>query len=126
MKFRNFLTFAAMCLAVPASAERILLDDSGACHLLEQQDGILDFAGSGGLILNESSFNSLEYFCEFQPELQFHWDGWQTSTHMGHCEEPGPFYTPTLFTFLMTEEEPGVVTMYDGSEDPTKFYSCTD
>ena len=126
MKFRSFLTFAAVCVAVPATAERIFLDDPNSCHLLEQEDGILDFAGNGGLILNESGFSSLEYFCEFKPGLQFHWDGWQTSTHVGHCEEPGPFYTPTLFTFMMAEDEPGVVVLFDGSEEPTRFYSCTD
>lgn len=126
MSLRNILAITVLCFAAPVSAERIFLDNPDACYMLEQPDGILDFAGNGGLVLTESGFSSLEYFCQFTPALQFHWDGWQTTTHMGHCEEPGPFFTPTLFTFQMTEEDPGVVVLYDGSDEPTQFYSCTD
>jgi hypothetical protein len=41
MKFRLLLTFAIAWLAVPVTAERIFLDDPEACHLLEQEHGIL-------------------------------------------------------------------------------------
>ena len=125
MFVRCLIACAATCLAVPAAAERLFVNDPQACAQMGTEDGLLDFAGEGGLILDGEGFSSLEYFCSFQPSLAFKWDGYNVSTHVGQCETPGPFYSPQLFTFVLSEEEPGVVVLYDGADEPTRFYSCT-
>ena len=118
---------AAIALTGPLSAQQLYLDDAAACdRVLISQDGINDDANQGGLILGSTGFNSMEYFCSFEPDLQYHWDGYQVTTHVRHCQTPGPVFMPTVFTFVMTEEAPGEIALFDSNEYTTRFYSCTD
>lgn len=127
---RSVITAAAvLCMATtsPGFAERYFVNDPAACPTnAEEQDRLMDFANDGGLILEEDGFSSMEYFCSFEPDLQYHWDGYQVTTHVGHCQTPGPVFMPTLFTFVMTEEAPGEIALFDSNEYTTRFYSCTD
>ena len=125
MKFRAILSFVYLCLAASATSAQVLVDDKRACAMMEEEHGLLDFASEGGLILDQYGYSSMEYFCQFSPELNFNWENYQVSTHMGQCESPGPFYEPKLFTFVMASEEPGVVVLHNGSDQPTRFYSCS-
>lgn len=123
---RQLFCVVALYLAATTASAQVLVDDTRACAMMEEEHGLLDFASDGGLILDQYGYSSMEMFCQFSPELTFNWDNYQVSTHMGQCEYPGPDYEPKLFTFVMSNEEPGVVKLYDGSDEPTRFYSCTD
>ncbi|MVO18152.1 hypothetical protein [Parasedimentitalea huanghaiensis] len=124
MPIRPALCIAALCVAAPAVSAQVLVDDLRACAMMKEEHGLLDFASEGGLILDPYGFNSMELYCLFSPELTFNWDSYHVSTHVGQCEYPGPDYEPKLFTFVMSNEEPGVVKLYDGSDEPTRFNSC--
>ncbi|UWQ58790.1 hypothetical protein K3722_01250 [Leisingera caerulea] len=116
---------AAVALAGPLSAEQLYLDDAAACdRVLISEDGILDYAAEGGLILDGSGFSSLEYFCSFQPALRLNWSSHRVSDHMGRCELPGPQYYPQLFTVVLDPEEPGTVSIWMGEAEPLRFYAC--
>ena len=116
---------AAVALAGPLAAEQLFLDDAAACdRVLISEDGILDYAAEGGLILDGSGFSSLEYFCSFQPVLRLNWSSHRVSDHMGRCELPGPQYYPQLFTVVLDPEEPGTVSIWMGEAEPLRFYAC--
>ncbi|WP_264212194.1 hypothetical protein [Leisingera thetidis] len=117
---------AAIALTGPLSAQQLYLDDAAACdRVLISQDGINDYANQGGLILGSTGFNSMEYFCSFQPAIRFGWSTYRASDHTGHCELPGPQYFPQLFTVVMDPEEPGTVTIWMGDPEPLRFHACS-
>lgn len=122
---RTSLALLALTLAAPALADPVYIDDPSACaQVMGGEDGMLDYAGQGGLILWDGGYNSLEYYCSFQPPLTFSWDGYQVSDHMGRCELPGPQYFPQVFTVVMDSEEPGIVSVWDGEPEPVRFHYC--
>ncbi len=119
------LAVLAVTFAAPALADPVYINDPAACgQVMGSEDGVLDFAGQGGLILWEGGYNSLEYFCSFEPPLAFSFDGYKVTDHLGHCELPGPQYFPQVFTVVMDGEEPGIVTVWDGEPEPVRFHYC--
>ncbi|NVK12747.1 MAG: hypothetical protein HWE35_01060 [Rhodobacteraceae bacterium] len=125
------LLLSAACAAViaisgPLSAQQLYLDDAAACdRVLISEDGMLDYAAGGGLILNSSGFNSLEYFCSFQPPIRFGQRSYSATDHTGRCELPGPQYFPQLFTIVLDPEEPGTVSIWMGEPEPLRFFACS-
>ena len=116
---------AALSIAAPALADPVYIDDPSACaQVMGSEDGMLDYAGQGGLILWNSGYNSLEYFCSFQPAISFTRDSYQVSDHIGRCELPGPQYMPQVFTVVLDSEEPGIVAVWDGGAEPIRFHHC--
>lgn len=113
-------------LSLPLAAEQIYLDDPSSCdRVLTSQDGILDYAADGGLILGPTGFNSLEYHCSYAPPVPFDWSTFNVSDRLGHCEQPGPYYEPQLFTIVMDPAEPGIVSIWSrGAEHPLRFHAC--
>lgn len=121
----RFALIASLTFAAPALAEPMFINDPSACgQVMGSDDGMLDYAGNGGLILSADGYSSMEYFCSFTPALKFNWDGYQVSDHSGHCELPGPQYYPQVFTVVMDAAEPGVISIWDGEPEPVQFYRC--
>ncbi len=87
-------------------------DDDGLCS-------------NGGLILGADGYNSMEYFCTFTPALKFNRDGYQVSDHSGHCEMPGPQYSPQVFTVVMDAAQPGLISVWEASRSRSSFTVAT-
>jgi len=117
---------AVTALSGPLLADQLYLDDAAACdRVLISEDGIAGFASEGGLILDGNGFNSMEYFCSFQPAIRFGWGTYSVSDHLGRCELPGPQYFPQLFTVVMDPEQPGTVSIWMGDGEPLQFHACS-
>ncbi|UWQ25132.1 hypothetical protein K3553_01320 [Leisingera aquaemixtae] len=117
---------AMIALSGPLSAQQLYLDDAAACdRVLISEDGVLDYAAEGGLILDSSGFNSMEYFCSFQPPIRFGQRSYSATDHTGRCELPGPQYFPQLFTIVLDPEEPGTVSIWMGEAEPLRFFACS-
>jgi hypothetical protein len=122
---KTAVSLLTLFLAAPAVAEPVYIDDPAACGLvMGGEDGVLDYAGQGGLVLWNAGYSSLEYFCSFQPAINFVWDGHQVTDHMGRCELPGPQYFPKVFTVVLDSEQPGIVAIWDGGPEPVQFHYC--
>ncbi|KPD10978.1 hypothetical protein [Phaeobacter sp. 11ANDIMAR09] len=108
-----------------AVSQDIYVNDLEGCAMMASSpDGDLDFAAEGGLLLGETGYGSLEYHCSFEPVLKFDWSKPKVTTHVGYCEEPGPYITPKLFSVLLDPYSPGEVTIFTGEEEPQRFYAC--
>ncbi|MEP4037709.1 hypothetical protein [Pseudophaeobacter sp.] len=108
-----------------AVGEDVYLNDPEGCAIVAgNPDGVLDFASEGGLILDETGYSSIEYHCSFEPVLSFDWSEAKVTTHVGYCEEPGPYIMPQLFSILLDPYAPGEVTIFTGEDEPTRFYAC--
>ncbi|MEW2913863.1 hypothetical protein [Leisingera sp. JC11] len=117
---------AMIALSGPLSAQQLYLDDATACdRVLISENGVTDYANEGGLILNSSGFNSMEYFCNFQPPIRFGQRSYSATDHTGRCELPGPQYFPQLFTVVLDPEEPGTVSIWMGDPEPLQFFACS-
>ncbi|WP_417700602.1 hypothetical protein [Pseudophaeobacter sp.] len=113
-------------LAVSAQAQDLYVDSPEGCDIvMSNPDGVLDYAGEGGMILEETGYSSLEYFCSFTPKALYQWQVYDVTTHVGHCEMPGPQYVPQLFTIVRNPDEPGVISIYTGDPEPIRFYGCS-
>jgi hypothetical protein len=124
---RTLTSCAALAISgLPLAAEQIYLDDPAGCaQVLGSEDGLLDYAADGGLILGAAGYSSLEYLCSYAPPVRFDWSNYKVSDRIGHCEEPGPFYQPQLFTIVTDPEQPGIISIWTGNEgDPLRFHAC--
>ncbi|KIC28289.1 hypothetical protein [Leisingera sp. ANG-M6] len=117
---------AIIALSGPLQADQLYLDDAAACdRVLISEHGITDYANEGGLILHQTGFSSMEYFCNFQPALSLERGSYRVSDHTGRCELPGPQYFPQLFTIVLDPEEPGTVSIWMGEAEPLRFFACS-
>ncbi len=108
-----------------AVGEEVYLNDPEGCAMIAgNPDGVLDFAGEGGLVLDKTGYSSIEYHCSFEPALSFDWDDPTVTTHVGYCMEPGPHIMPQLFSVLLDPYRPGEVAIFTGEEEPLRFYAC--
>ena len=125
MKTTALFTF--LCLApLPGLAGDLYADSKAGCSvILASEDGILDYAAEGGLVLDASGYQSIEYHCSFEPKIDFKASGDQITTHMGYCMEPGPYITPQLFSVMLDPYLPGVVKVFTGADEPIEFFSCS-
>ena len=120
-----FATLALVAFTQAAHSEAIYVNDPEGCALIAASpDGDLDFASEGGLLLDATGYGSMEYHCSFEPALAFDWTAPRVSTHVGYCEEPGPYIMPQLFSILLDPYSPGEVTIFTGEDEPLRFYSC--
>ena len=118
------LSCFALCL--PAQAQHLFVDSEEGCDIvMGSPDGDLDYAGEGGLILSDTGFSSLEYFCSFSPRALYQWQVYDVTTHVGHCEMPGPEFQPQLFTIVRDPEAPGVISIFTGEDEPLRFFACS-
>lgn len=116
----------SFAFCAPVQAQDLFVDSQEGCDIvMGSPDGDLDYAGQGGLILSETGFSSLEYFCSFTPKALYQWQVYDVTTHVGHCEMPGPEFLPQLFTILRDPEEPGVISIFTGEVEPLRFYACS-
>ncbi|KMW58045.1 hypothetical protein AIOL_003015 [Candidatus Rhodobacter oscarellae] len=77
-----------------------------------------------GMTLTASEMFEIEYYCAFEPPVEFRWDGDVTTTRLGYCSEPG-LIEPILVTFQFGSYEPGVVNLWwQGGDAPTRFLAC--
>lgn len=114
----------ALCL--PALAQNLFVDSQEGCDIvMGSPDGDLDYASEGGLLLHETGYSSLEYFCSFSPPALYQWQVYDVTTHVGHCEMPGPEFLPQLFTILRDPEAPGVISIFTGEDEPLRFFACS-
>jgi hypothetical protein len=112
-------------MAQPAFAQSIYVDDPQGCAVIAADpDGGIDFASEGGLVLDASGYSSIEYNCSFEPPLLFDWSKAKVTTHVGYCEEPGPYIMPQLFSILLDPYSPGEVAIFLGEGEPLRFYAC--
>lgn len=99
-------------------------DPQGCAMIAGNPDGDHDFAAEGGLLLDATGYSSIEYHCSFEPAMRFDWSEARVSTHVGYCEEPGPYIMPQLFTILLDPYRPGEVAIFTGEDEPLRFYAC--
>ncbi|MFC4217349.1 hypothetical protein [Pseudophaeobacter arcticus] len=118
-------SLALLSFSLPLQAQQLLVDSPEGCDIvMSSPDGDLEYAGNGGLLLTESGYSSLEYFCSFTPKAQYQWRTYEVTTHIGQCEMPGPEFMPQLFTIVSDPELPGVVSIFTGDPEPLRFYNC--
>lgn len=117
-------------LIVVASAQAALCEDiyvndlEGCAMIAGNPDGVFDFASEGGMVLDETGYSSIEYHCSFEPAFSFDWSEAKVTTHVGYCEEPGPYIMPQLFSILLDPYSLGEVTIFTGEGEPQRFYAC--
>lgn len=110
---------------LPLQAQHLLVDSPEGCDIvMSSPDGDLDYAGNGGLLLNETGYSSLEYFCSFTPKALYQWQVYDVTTHVGQCQMPGPEFVPQLFTIVRDPDQPGVISIFTGDAEPLRFYNC--
>ena len=110
---------AALLFAGTATAEPRLVTNPEMCAFDDPID-----TQEMGMELDATSMFEIEYYCEFDPPMEFRWDGDVTATRMGYCSEPG-LITPMLVTFQFGEYEPGAVTVWwQDTQEPTTFRAC--
>ena len=113
------LIFVLLLLASPAIAGPRLVTNPEMCGLDDPMA-----TQEMGMELDATSMSEIEYFCEFEPAVDFHWDGDVTTTRLGYCSEPG-LISPILVTFQFGSYDPGAVLVWwQNAEDPTRFQAC--
>ncbi len=109
----------ALLAATAATAEPRLVTNPEMCAFDDPID-----TQEMGMELDATSMFEIEYFCEFDPPMEFRWDGDVTATRLGYCSEPG-LITPILVTFQFGSYEPGAVTVWwQGEHEPSRFRAC--
>ncbi len=110
-----FGILAAQALA----AEQDFVTDLALCPLdpIERHEKGLSFDGQ--------FITEIEWLCEMETPLpQVSWTKDQTFFRMGYCNEPGAVF-PGVFVFMVSEYNPGQLSMYNGdSGEPTEFHLC--
>ncbi|MEP2715536.1 hypothetical protein [Pseudophaeobacter sp.] len=120
-----FASFLVIASTQAALSNDIYVNDLEGCAMIAANpDGDLDFASQGGMFLDETGYGSIEYNCSFEPALKFDWSEAKVTTHVGYCEEPGPYIMPQLFSILLDPYSPGEVTIFLGEDEPLRFYNC--
>lgn len=125
MKF--VLPVLALCaLSAPLQAQNLYVDRPEGCDIVMfNPDGDLEYMQSGGMILDQTGYGSMEFSCSFEPKALYQWQVYDVSTHYGHCEMPGPEYVPRLFTIVRDPDQPGVISIHTGAGQPVRFYGCS-
>lgn len=119
------MTATVLALTTSVQASDIYVDSPEGCAMVRSgPDGDLEYAAEGGLLMNETGYSSLEYFCSFTPRAEFQWHTYSVSTHVGQCEMPGPEFIPQLFTILLDPMTPGVISVFTGDAEPLRFSHC--
>lgn len=88
---------------------------------------ISDAYADGVMALHPTGSETIEYSCEWEPEIRFDWSATTTQIRPGYCAEPGEHIYPQVLVFAMSEFEPDVVLMWsssDASGTPTRFFAC--
>lgn len=113
------LTVAFCCCAASAVAQPLIVTNFEMCGV---DDPLM--RDEMGMTLTSSTMSEIEYFCEFDPPVEFRWDGDVTATRIGYCSEPG-LISPVLVTFQFGSYEPGAVNVWwQGQDEPTRFRAC--
>ncbi len=113
---------AAALILAPASAMGLplLVDNPQMCDMPPDSYRLED-----GMILGSNYMETIEYYCEFDPPVDFRWDvDTTTVARVGWCNEPG-YIKAEVFAFQFSQYDPGVVLVYgDEFEEPQTFTAC--
>ncbi len=109
--------------------QQLLVDNPSACDLIGPDDGgqIMRVISADNLVLVDDEIIGHEWHCSFEPAIDLSKDDLNTQTRIGYCEEPGPWITPEVFTFLIqkTTNSNGNVTVFQqDNPEGSDFYFC--
>ena len=118
---RRALTIALTVLPGMAAALPLLVDNPQMMCGKPPEAYLLE----DGMVLGSNYMETIEYFCEFDPAINFRWDvDTTTVARVGWCNEPGVI-TPVIFAFQFGQYEPGVVHVYFQERgEPQIFTAC--
>ena len=112
-------------LAAPAVAQDdfvMYLDTPEACAVTQDMDveerPMAAMHDGGAMVLRAWGMDAIEYYCEFETEIEFDFAETSLQTRAGFCAEPGEYIYPQVFVIGMSEGNPDQVHVWS-SENPS-------